>query len=197
MKLAASEAHWQTKDSAPLIIFAVINESTQTNSYEVALPGWLSLLTYNSLNAPVSGMQDIQAESIVRFGPGNYIPPVNILFWSLRLMVGIGFFLFFLLSITLWYWRKDVIEVKGTLLKIIIASLPLPYLAITTGWIMAEVGRQPWIVYGLLPTSSGSSKPVQAVEVWTSLLLYTGIYSLIAAAALYITRKTIITGPQK
>lgn len=196
MKFAASEAHWDTKQSAPLIIFAIIDEEKKTNSYTISLPGWLSLLTYNSMNAPIKGIKDVQAEYSDTVGEGSYIPPVTVLFWSFRIMVGIGFLLLLLLSITLWYWKKKQLESSPVLLRLIMISVPLPYLAIATGWVVTEVGRQPWLVYDLLRIEKGLSQAVSTASIWTSLILYTGIYSFIAIAGLYIMHKVIITGPQ-
>ncbi|WP_188399638.1 cytochrome ubiquinol oxidase subunit I [Sporomusa sp. GT1] len=195
MKMAASEALWETIEPAPFIFFALIDEQNRRNTYQLALPSGLSALAYNSLNAPVTGMNDLQAEFVERYGPGYYIPAVTLLFWSFRGMVAIGFWLVFLTALNAWYCRKQQLECSPGLLKATMWSLPLPYLASTMGWIMAEMGRQPWLVYGLQLTQQGVSKVVSSASIWTSLLAYAVVYAGVALAALYIARKIILKGP--
>jgi cytochrome d ubiquinol oxidase subunit I len=195
MKMAASEALWETAEPAPFVIFAMIDEDNRRNSYQLALPAGLSVLAYNSLNTPVKGMNDLQLEFVEKYGPEHYIPAVTILFWSFRGMVSIGFWLIFLAALNSWYWWRKQIAYCPALLKATMWSLPLPYLAITMGWTMTEMGRQPWLVYGLQLTKNGISKVVSAASIWTSLLAYTAIYAGIALAALYIARLIIRKGP--
>ena len=197
MKMAASEALWETATPAPFVAIAVIDEDNRKNTYQLALPAGLSVLAYNSLNAPVRGMNDLQDEYTRQYGPGDYIPAVTVLFWSFRVMVGIGFWLVLLTAVNCWYWRKNEIDAHPVLLKAVLWSLPLPYLAIILGWTMAEMGRQPWIVYGLLLTAKGVSKVVPAAYVWVSLSLYLTVYAFIAAAAIYIARKILLAGPDE
>ncbi|MDT8903542.1 cytochrome ubiquinol oxidase subunit I [Anaeroselena agilis] len=195
MKMAASEALWETAAPAPFVVFALIDEDTRKNSYQLALPAGLSMLAFNAVNTQVRGMNDLEREFAVRFGPGDYVPPVTLLFWSFRGMVAIGLWLFVLAALCAWYWHKNELEAHPPLLKAILWSLPLPYAAVTAGWMMTEAGRQPWLVYGLLLTERGVSKVVPAASVWTSLLIYTGIYAGVALAALYIARRIIRAGP--
>jgi cytochrome d ubiquinol oxidase subunit I len=195
MKMAASEALWESAVPAPFVVFALIDEDKRQNSYQVTLPAGLSVLAYNAVNTPVSGMNDLEREFVARFGHGDYIPPVTLLFWSFRGMVAIGLWLLVLAALSAWYWRKNEIEAHPPLLQAIMWSLPLPYAAVTAGWLMAEAGRQPWLVYGLLLTEEGVSKVVPAASVWASLLTYAGIYAGVALAALFIARKVIRSGP--
>lgn len=195
MKMAASEALWETAEPAPFVIFARIDEENHRNTFQVALPAGLSLLAYNSLNTPVPGINDLQAEYTEQYGAGNYIPAVTLLFWSFRIMVGIGFLLVLLALVQCWYWRKAQLDTCPVLLKVTMWSLPLPYLAVTLGWAMTEMGRQPWLVYGLLLTGQGASKVVSVTSVWTSLLTFSAVYACIAVAALYVMRRIIRHGP--
>jgi cytochrome d ubiquinol oxidase subunit I len=195
MKMAASEALWETAAPAPFVALAIIDEDNRRNTYQLALPAGLSVLAYNSLNTPVKGMNDLQAEYVGQYGPGHYIPAVTILFWSFRAMVGIGFWLVLLTAVNCWYYWKKQIETCPFLLRITMWSLPLPYLAITTGWTMTEMGRQPWIVYGLLLTEQGVSQTVPAASVWASLIMYSAVYAGVALAAIYAARKILLAGP--
>ncbi|BBB91999.1 MAG TPA: cytochrome ubiquinol oxidase subunit I [Methylomusa anaerophila] len=195
MKLAATEAIWNTTERAPLVVAAVVDEDRQNNFLQVVAPGLLSLLAYNSLNTPVKGMKDLQDEYTAAYGPGYYIPAVTVLFWSFRVMVVSGFWLLFIAVLCLWYWKTNGIVACPVLLKAVIWSLPLPYLATAAGWLVAEMGRQPWLVYNLQLTAKGVSKIVPAVSLWASLLGYVAVYGLVAAAALYVGRKIIVAGP--
>lgn len=195
MKVAASEALWETAAPAPFIVLASIDEDNRRNVRQVRLPAVLSILTYHDAHSPVQGINQLQADYVRRLGPGQYIPPVAVLFWSFRVMVGIGLWLLALLAMNYRCWRKGRLECCPVLLKLTIYSLPLPYLAITAGWLMTEVGRQPWLVYGLMLTEEGFSQTVPASSVWTSLALYSAVYAVVALAACYIARKVILAGP--
>jgi cytochrome d ubiquinol oxidase subunit I len=195
MKMAASEALWETATPSPFVIFAIIDEDNRRNTYQVALPAGLSVLAYNSLNAPVKGINDLQTEYIARYGPGYYIPAVTILFWSFRAMVGIGLFLAILALVNCWFWFKKQTAACPGLLKITMWSLPLPYLAVAMGWIMTEMGRQPWIIYGLLLTEKGISPIISRASVWSSLITYSVVYIFVALTAVYFAHKILIDGP--
>lgn len=196
MKLAAMEALWNTSENAPLAIVALIDSPNYKNTFEISIPSMLSLLAGNRLDTKVQGMKELQDQTAAIYGQDDYIPPVPLLFWSLRIMLLITFYLVTLLVVIFWYWHKDKLEDSPILLKAVMWSLPLPYIAHTAGWIITEVGRQPWLVYTLLKTEQGVSKVVPAINVWVSLLTYTLIYGLMIAIALYFIRKTIATGPE-
>lgn len=196
MKLAAMEGHWETSTQAAFTFVALIDKQNQQNSYEISVPGLLSLMAGNRLETEVQGMKELQDRYTVTYGEGDYIPPITLLFWSFRLMIFIGFYLMLLLLVVSWYWHKQKLESNPFLLKAIVWSMPLIYMAHTTGWIIADVGRQPWLVYTIMRTEQGVSKVVPVMNIWLSLLGYTIIYSLIMVAALYFVRKTITTGPE-
>lgn len=196
MKLAAMEGLWETSRPAPFTVAALIDPATSSNAFELAVPGLLSLMAGNRLDAEVAGMKELQASLTAAYGPGNYIPPVALLFWSFRLMVLISLYLSGLLLLVYWYWRTQQLETSPVLLRTIMWSMPLPYIASTAGWILAEVGRQPWIVYTLLRTEQGISKVVSLTSIGVTLTGYTVIYLAMSAAALYFMRKVIVAGPE-
>lgn len=196
IKLAAMEALWNTSERAPFAILALIDSSNYRNIFEVSIPGLLSLLAGNHLDTQVLGLKDLQERNASIYGEGDYIPPVSLMFWSFRVMFFIGFYLLALLLVVCWYWYKQKLEANPLLLKAIMWSLPLPYIAHTAGWIITEVGRQPWLVYTVLRTEQGVSKVVPAINIWISLPGYTLIYGLMMAAALYFVRKIITAGPK-
>lgn len=197
MKMAAAEAHWETADPAPFVAVAVVDEKNQTNSFEIAIPKMLSFMSYNTFSGEVKGLKELQAEAEVQYGPGNYIPPVTPIFWSFRIMVGAGTLMVFVALVSLYFWRRGTLESKPMVLKALLWSIPLPYLANSTGWYMTEAGRQPWIVYGLQKVENGVSQSVSAGEILITLIGFTLIYGVLALAALYLILKFIKQGPEQ
>lgn len=187
MKMAASEALWETTgESAPWTVIASIDPKEKSNSFELQIPYALSILAYNKPYGSVKGMNELQAEYQAKYGPGNYIPPVRTTFWSFRIMVAAGSLMILLaLYGTIAVVRKRL-EKNRWFLKISIWAIALPYIANTAGWIMTEVGRQPWVVFGYQKTANGVSPTVSAGMVLTSLLGFTLIYGILAAALVYL-----------
>ena len=181
-KLAAMEAHWETTTRAPIYLFAIPDEK---NSIEIgSIPGLLSLLGYRDINAEVKGLKDF---------PKDERPPVFLSFISFRVMVALGT-LFPILCIIGWFKRKRLTE-SPRYLKIMLWSIPLPYIASELGWMLAEVGRQPWIVYGLLKTQHAAS-PVAGLQVMTSLIAFVLVYGLLGIVGFYLIIKNVQKGPE-
>ncbi len=187
MKMAAAEALWNTTgESAPFTLFAIIDPASKENMAEVQVPSVLSILAYNKLHGSVKGMNQINEEYQALYGPGNYIPPVRTTFWSFRLMVGSGTLMILAaLYGTVAMVRNRLMNNK-LYLKLMVWTIALPFIANSTGWIMTEVGRQPWVVFGLQKTTDGVSPTVSAGMVLTSLIGFTVVYGLIAAALVYL-----------
>lgn len=186
-KLAAMEAHWETnvKEGAPFAVIAFTDMEAEKNLYEVNIPNGLSLLVTHSSQGQVLGLKEFQKKDR---------PNVFILFWSFRLMVAIGFILFFVMvwAGVLW-WRKRLYENRPFLLTLIIVH-PLGFLATELGWITNEVGRQPWLVYNLMRTSEGISPIPEGNVIW-SLSLFLITFAVIGASYFYYIMKTLDRGP--
>jgi cytochrome d ubiquinol oxidase subunit I len=183
-KLAAMEAHWETTRRAPIVLFAIPDEENARNRFEFgSLPGGLSLLGYHDFNAEVRGLKDF---------PANERPPVLLTFLSFRTMVALGT-LFPLLTIIGFFLRKRLVENRWYLM-IMVAAIPLPYIAIEAGWVLAEVGRQPWIVYGLLRTAEAAS-PVAGGQVLASLIAFILVYGLLGLLGFFLIAKFALQGP--
>ena len=195
MKLAAAEALWESADPAPFALAAVIDEQNKTNTFEIKIPGMLSLLAYDSFKGEVKGIKNLEQEYIAKYGPGNYVPAVTPVFWSFRIMVISGSVLMGILLLAAFLRWRGRLEDQPLALKAVLWCLPLPYIANSSGWFVTEAGRQPWIVFGLQRAEQGVSKVVGAASLWTSLVGYTLIYGLLAIAAVYLLRKFIIQGP--
>jgi cytochrome d ubiquinol oxidase subunit I len=183
-KLAAMESLWETRQGAPQYLLVIPDEKNETNRLEWGgMPGLLSLLAYHDTQATVKGLKEF---------PREERPPVTITFVAFRIMVGLGF-LFLLLSVVGWLRRNRLTESPGYL-KIMLYAIPLPYLALEAGWTLAEVGRQPWVVYGVMKTADAVS-PIAVSQVLTSLLAFMGVYTALGIVAFYLIASAARKGP--
>jgi cytochrome d ubiquinol oxidase subunit I len=184
-KLAAMESHWETQARAPLVLVALPDEENERNTIEIGrLPGVLSFLGHHDFNATVTGLKDI---------PKDERPPVLLTFLSFRTMVALGTLLPLLTLVGL-FLRKKLTEVRWYL-WVMLFAIPLPYIANEMGWVLAEVGRHPWIVYGLLKTGDAAS-PVAASQVMTTLVGFILVYGLLGLAGFFLIAKSAIKGPE-
>lgn len=195
MKMAAMEALWETADPAPFTVVAGIDAQNQRNTFAIEVPGGLSFLTQNSFTGQVEGIKNLQAKMEAQHGPGDYVPAVAPLFWSFRVMVGAGSLMLLVAIIGCVMLRRGTLLESRFMLKTLFWMLPLPYIANSTGWYVAEGGRQPWIVYGLQLTAKGASATVTAPEIWTTMIGFTIVYILAAIAAIYLAVEHIKKGP--
>jgi len=184
-KLAAMEAHWETSPQAPVYLFAIPDEKNERNLMEILpIPGLLSFLAKHDPNAEVKGLKAFPPEDR---------PPVLINFLAFKLMVGLGVY-FALITLYAWLHRNRLTESPG-LLKLMVLSIPLPYVAAEAGWVLAEVGRQPWIVYGLMRTSDAVS-PIAGSQALTSLVAFIVVYGLLGCLGFYLMAKHAMKGPE-
>lgn len=193
-KGAAIEGHWNTNahgEDAPWAIVAWPNAETQSNDWAIEIPYGLSLLATHSLRGQVRGLKD--------FSRDEQPPALPLLFYSFRVMVAIGLFLLGVALWTGWAWRKGRLEAgaiasQRALLKAWMAAIPLGYVATETGWMVREVGRQPWVIYGVLRTAEAGSQ-LPAAVVATSLAAYAGIYAVLLMAFLIFAARILRSGP--
>ncbi|MFN3931220.1 MAG: cytochrome ubiquinol oxidase subunit I [Brevundimonas sp.] len=183
-KLAAIEAYWETKADHPLVLFAIPDRATQSNHFEIAIPG--AGIIVAPPGEVVTGLDAVPPEDQ---------PPVFLVFWGFRVMVGLGLLM---IGLGLWgawlVWRKRLTDNRW-FLRFAVAMGPAGFVAVIAGWIVTEVGRQPWVVYGVLRTADAVS-PVTAGSVLTSLLIYITVYAVVfVAGAIYILR-LLAEGPE-
>ncbi len=184
-KLAAMEAHWETQTQAPIILFALPAAHRGENIIEIgSIPGMLSFLGFHDFNAEVIGLSDI---------PEDERPPVFLTFVGFRTMVGAGTAMI-LLMLYGWWKRKTLME-NTTFLKIMMFAIPLPYIAMESGWLVTEIGRQPWIVYGLMKTSTAGS-PIGFEQVVLSLIGFLMVYGILGAVGFFLIAKSVKEGPE-
>jgi cytochrome d ubiquinol oxidase subunit I len=180
MKMAAAEAHWETEDPASL---ALITLGNTEDAFSIRIPGVLSFMNYNRFSGEVKGINNLQEEFVQEYGPGDYVPPIGLNFWSFRAMVGAGG-LMVLLSFLGVLWSKDLrLDSKKWYLTIMMFAAALPYVATTTGWILTETGRWPWIVYGLQKVDQAVSPNVPAWNIIFSLVAMTVLYGVLTIVA--------------
>ena len=184
-KLAAMESHWETQKNAPLYLLQIPRLNGDGNAIQaLGIPGFLSFLAHHDPAAEVTGLNDF---------PASDRPPVFLTFLSFRVMVGLGF-LFLGLTVYGWF-RRNRLEESPRYLKIMFWAIPLPYLANSVGWTVSEVGRQPWIVYGVQRTSEAVS-PIGGFQVAISLLALTAVYTILGLIAFSLMARAIGKGPE-
>ena len=184
-KLAAMEAHWETQRAVPFSLFVIPSTTEEKNAVEaLTIPKLMSFIAYGDPEAKIKGLKDFPKEDR---------PPVAPTFWTFRLMVGLGM-LFLFLALWAFFSRKNE-TYSRTLLTGLVYNIPLPYLALAFGWAVAEIGRQPWIVYGLMRTSDGVS-PLQATQVSISFVAFIILYTALGILDIYLLRKYAIRGPE-
>jgi cytochrome d ubiquinol oxidase subunit I len=186
LKMASAEALWETEQPASFVVFAIPNQQARTNLLAIRIPYMVSFLTYNSFTAKVEGINDLEKAAIARWGPGDYIPPVAINFYAFRIMVLAGLLMILLAILAVAYKQP---EAKPGFLKVMVWAPILPYLAGVSGWIVAEVGRWPWIVYGLLRIEDAISPNVSAGNIVFSLVVLTVLYAVLSVLAFRLAIK--------
>lgn len=192
-KLAAMEAHWETNkagEGAPWSLLAIPDQDQQKNSWALEIPYGLSLIVTKNPTGQVRGLKE--------FAPRDQ-PPVWLPYYGFRLMVVCGLFMLGTALFTVWAWRRgrltlERISEQKWLLRAWVACIPAVYLALESGWVVRETGRQPWLVYGLLRTADGAAKLPASNVVW-SLSAYIVLYAVIGFTALWLGLRMVKKGP--
>jgi cytochrome d ubiquinol oxidase subunit I len=198
MKMAAAEALYETEDPAPFSLFAVapFEKQPERNTFNVEVPYVLSFLANGNFNSEVKGINELQAEAEAEFGPGNYTPIVGITYWTFRIMIGAGMLMALIALVGIFLWWRGKLERSPWFLYASIGAIALPFIANATGWIFTEMGRQPWIVQGLLLTSQSDSTSVSAGMVGTSLIVFTLLYGALGIVAGWLAYRFIHKGAE-
>jgi cytochrome d ubiquinol oxidase subunit I len=191
MKIAATEALWDTQQPASFSLFQIggFTQEDQTPSFEVKIPGLLSFLATNSFHGKVVGINQLQAQAEQEFGPGNYIPDVRLVYWSMRDMAYLGTLSLFLAAWGAFLLRRHRLERSKWFQRAAIAGIAFPFIANFGGWILAEAGRQPWVVYGLQKTQDAFSPTVSAWTVGLSLGVFMLLYTMLGLVDFWLMRR--------
>jgi cytochrome bd ubiquinol oxidase subunit I len=188
MKIAAAEALWNTCPShCSFSVFQVgggNKDETPTKIWEI--PDLLSILATNHVDGEVQGLNNLQAQYVQQYGPGDYVPNVFIQYWGMRVMAYIATVILLFGLWGLWLLRRKTLEKARGFLLIAPWVAILPFLMNTAGWLLTESGRQPWIVQGLMLTSQANSPSVTATDVWISLSVFVVLYVALGVADVYL-----------
>jgi cytochrome d ubiquinol oxidase subunit I len=186
-KFAAMESIWETQKNVGYNLVIIPDTEKECNTIEgPCVPSMLSYLAFHTADAEIKGLKAF---------PREERPPVLLTFWSFRFMILMGFAMLLLAIMAVMYSARGTLETHRMFLTIMLFSIPLPYLAGQLGWVVAEVGRQPWIVYGVLKTSQAVSQSISTVQVYASLLGFTLLYGGLGAVDIYLLSKFAKKGP--
>jgi cytochrome d ubiquinol oxidase subunit I len=185
MKMAAAEAVYETGTDVPFSILSVGDLSGSEATHLIEVPGLTSYLATGDFGGEVQGINDLQEQYVATYGPGNYVPYVPITYWSFRLMMGLGMIAALFALWSLWIFRRERQPEAGTTLAKAYTAFAtvlvlFPLLGNSFGWIFTEMGRQPWIVFGLQQTADAVSPLVSATEVWITMIGFSLVYLILA-----------------
>jgi cytochrome d ubiquinol oxidase subunit I len=191
MKIAASEAQWDTCQPCGFSLFQIggFTASDPTPSFSITVPRLLSYMATGSFDGQVQGLNELQKQEQRQYGRGNYMPSIRTIYWSMRVMAYLGMLLFLVAAVGAWlYWRKKL-ERARWFHRTAIVAIAFPYIAATAGWILTEMGRQPWIVQGLLKTADASSPSVSTTWLAISLTVFVTLYLLLFVLDVWLMRR--------
>ena len=189
IKLAAMEAHWENHgegEGVPLVLFAVPNEKEERNDYEIAIPKLGSLVLTHSIDGEIQPLKSV---------PASERPPVKPVFYAFRVMVGLGLAMLALVLASLWAWRRKRLFESALVLNGWRAMTLSGFVALLAGWYVVEIGRQPYVIYGLLRTAEAVSTNVAAGSVLASLIVFVVVYLTVFGAGVWYLHKLVRKGP--
>jgi len=195
MKMAAAEALYETTKNASFSLFTLGTPDGHSELFSIRIPNLLSFLSTHTWEGQVEGLNDLQAQYAAAYGPGDYMPIIWLTYWSFRWMIGLGALAMLIAVVGLWLTRKGNLNLKKWHWNTAIWMVPLPLLAISVGWMFTEMGRQPWIVFGLMKTADGVSPGVAATDVLLSLIIFTALYGALAVVEFKLLMKAVQAGP--
>jgi cytochrome d ubiquinol oxidase subunit I len=186
IKVAAMEGVWETTKGAPLLLFAIPDARDETNHFEIGIPRLASLILTHRMDGEVQGLKSV---------PPEERPPVFTVFWTFRIMVTIGILMILVSLTAAWKLARGTLYESDGLLKVMAWMIPMPFVAVIAGWFVTEVGRQPWIIHGMMTISEGLTPSITGWMTLVTLIGYIAVYAVIFAAGLYYLRKVILAGP--
>jgi len=197
MKMAAAEALYKTSSGydASFSLFSWGTPDGSSEIFSVRVPYLLSFLSTHTLNGTVEGLNDLQAQYVHLYGPGNYMPIIWLTYWAFRWMIGLGMLTMLVGVVGLVLTRKNRIQLPKWVWNTAIWASPLSLTAIAVGWTFTEMGRQPWLVFSLMKTADGVSPGITGLDVLISLIVFTLIYGVLAVVEFGILRKAVAAGP--
>jgi cytochrome bd ubiquinol oxidase subunit I len=191
MKIAASEAQWNTCQPCGFSVFQIGGFSAQNPnpSFSITIPKLLSWMGTGSFDGKVQGLNQLQAQEQKQYGPGNYMPRIELMYWSMRVMAMLGVVMALLAIVGAWLYRRRTLEKARWFLRTAVAAIALPFIAATAGWLLTEMGRQPWIVQGLLKTSQANSPNIGTATLAASLGVFVALYVALGVVDFVLMRR--------
>jgi cytochrome d ubiquinol oxidase subunit I len=191
MKIAASEALWNTEQPAGFSLFQIggFSQDDQKPSFVVQVPRLLSFLATGSFNGKVQGLNELQQQESKQYGKGNYMPPVRTAYWAMRIMAYLGTLMFAVAAVGAFLYRRRKLESARWFLWTAVVAIAFPFIAAASGWVLTEVGRQPWIVQGLLKTSQANSPSVSSATIGASLGVFVVLYVVLGVVDFVLMRR--------
>jgi cytochrome bd ubiquinol oxidase subunit I len=191
MKIAASEAQWNTCKPCGFSLFQIggFTKQDESPSFSITVPRVLSYMATGSFSGEVQGLNQLQSQEEGKYGPGDYIPNVRVIYWSMRTMAFAGVLMFLIAALGAWlFWRKTLEQARWFHWTALVA-IALPYIAATAGWVLTEMGRQPWVVQGLLLTSKANSPNVSTTWLGISLGVFITLYLVLGVVDFVLMRR--------
>jgi cytochrome d ubiquinol oxidase subunit I len=198
MKMAAAEALYQTQENAPFSLFTVGNLDGSEAYWALDIPGLTSFLATGNWTGPestVQGVNDLQKSMSAKYGEGNYAPYVPLVYWAFRAMIGLGALGVLFSILALWITRKGKVPGSKLVKLMAIYGFLFPLVGISAGWIFTEMGRQPWIVFGLMKTSAGVSPNMSSFTIGLSLVVFTLLYGALLVIEVGLLIRAVKIGP--
>ncbi|MCK8515752.1 cytochrome ubiquinol oxidase subunit I [Methylonatrum kenyense] len=187
-KVAAMEGNWETQSRVPLLLFAIPDQEAEMNHFEVGIPGLASLILKHDLDGVVPGLKEWAPEDR---------PHVATVFWSFRVMVGIGMLMILVAALSLLLRYRGTLFVNRGFLRLCTCMMPLPFIAVLAGWITTEMGRQPWVLYEIMRTEDAVTPSLTGGVALTSLIVFVVVYALIFIAGGYYISRILKAGPEQ
>lgn len=184
-KVAAMEGNWETRSNVPLLLFALPDQENQTNRFELGIPSMASIILTHSADGVIPGISEVAPEEQ---------PPVMLVFWSFRVMVGLGFLMIGVALVGLLMRRKGRIFESPLFLKTLVAMIITPFLAVLSGWIVTEAGRAPWLVYGVMTHAQGLTPSLTGGMALFTLIGYIAVYSVVFVVGVYYLTRVVRNG---
>jgi cytochrome bd ubiquinol oxidase subunit I len=190
MKIAASEAQWNTCQPCGFSLFQIggFTVNDQKPSFSITIPRLLSYMATGSFSGEVQGLNQLQEKEQRTYGRGNYMPNVRVIYWSMRVMAYLGMLMFLIAAVGAWLYRKKKLERARWFHRTAIVAIAFPYIAASAGWLLTELGRQPWIVQGLLKTADANSPSVSTVWLSISLGIFVALYVALFVLDVWLMR---------
>jgi cytochrome d ubiquinol oxidase subunit I len=191
MKISGAEAQWDDCQKCAFSLFQIggFTTSDQTPSFSIEVPGLLSYLSTGSFNGKVTGLNELNNQYVAKYGKGSYLPPIETVYWSMRGMAYAGSFVALVALIGAFLFWKRRLERLKWFLWVGVATIAFPFIACTFGWMLTEIGRQPWIVQGLLKTGSANSPAVGTTWLGISLGVFISLYAVLLVLDIWLMRR--------